>query len=81
MTMTKEQAEFFYGSIKAFYGIELVGSILSGIIVFIFKIYIYGDDNILEKVGYSCVCAATIFLLVTYDVTFDILKKRQRERD
>ena len=79
MTMTKEQAEYFYGSIEAFYGIALVGSILCGVIGYIFQISIYGDDEIVEKVGCSFVCAATIFLLATFDVTFDILKTDKKE--
>lgn len=77
--MTKKDAEYFYGSIEAFYWIALIGSILFGIIGFLLQIYIYGDHNILEKVGCSSVCAATIFLLATFDVTFDILKNDRKE--
>ncbi len=74
--MTKEQAVYFYGSIEAFYGISAIGSIFFGVLGLVFQIYIYGVDNILEKVGCSCVTAATIFLLGTFDVTLDIIKNR-----
>ena len=77
--MTKKDAEYFYGSIEAFYWIALIGSILFGIIGFILQIYIYGDHNILEKVGCSSVCAATIFLLATFDVTLDIIKNGKED--
>jgi hypothetical protein len=46
---------------------------------FVFQIYIYGFDNILEKVDFSCICAATIFLLATFDVTLDILKNGKED--
>lgn len=77
--MTKKQAVFFYGSIEAFYGIAAIGSTLFGLLGLIFQIYIYGDGNILEKAGYSCFFAATIFLLGTFDVTLDILKNDKKE--
>ncbi len=77
--MTKEQAEYFYGSIEAYYGIAIIGSILFGVLGFVFQIYIYGFDNILEKVDFSCICAATIFLLATFDVTLDILKNGKED--
>ena len=78
--MTKEQAEYFYGSIDVYYGIATIGSIFFGVIGFVFQIYIYGDDNILEKAGYSCVTAATIFLLGTLEVTLDIFKNDKKEK-
>ena len=78
--MTKKQAEYFYGSIEAYYGISAIGSIFYGVLGFVFQIYIYGFDNILEKVGYSCVTAVTIFLLATFDVTFDIFKNDKKRK-
>ena len=78
--MTKEQAEYLYGSIEAYYGISVIGSIFYGVLGFVFQIYIYGFDNILEKVGCSCVTAVTIFLLATFDVTFDILKNDKKRK-
>lgn len=79
MTMTKEQAEYFYGSIEAYYRISVIGSIFYGVLGFVFQIYIYGFDNILEKAGYSFIITATIFLLATYEVTFDILKNDKKK--
>lgn len=76
--MTKEQAEYLYGSIEVYYRISVIGSIFYGVLGFVFQIYIYGFDNILEKVGCSCVTAVTIFLLATFDVTFDILKNDKK---
>ena len=77
--MTKKDAEYLYGSIVAYYGIALVGSIFYGVIGFIFQIYIYGYNGILEKLSYSCVLAAGIFLLATFDVTLDIMKDKKKE--
>ena len=79
--MTKEQAEYFYGSIKAFYGTALVGSIIYGVIDYIFQTSIYGDDGIFEKAVRSCIYAAFIFLLSTFDVTWDIIKKEYERKN
>lgn len=77
--MTKKDAEYFYGSIEAYYWIAAAVSVLIGVIVFLLQIYINGTDDILEKAAYCCFFTGGIFLLATFEVTLDNIKDKKKE--
>ena len=77
--MKRKDAEYLYGSLEAYYGIAVAGSLFFGVIGFILQIFINGSDDVFEKAAFSSFCAGGIFLLGTFEVTLDIIMNKKQK--
>lgn len=79
--MKKENIVKSYGSIKVFYGNALVVSIFYGVTAFVLDICIYGYDSILNKAANCLFVIGSLFILGTFEVTFDIIMHNKKHSD